>query len=219
MSDEEFGQAVENANGRVSIGFKDAGAVEGVDATGRSLMSRESASAAVASLVAQGAKVRYQFQRQPAVLVTIDREMAVRLRKDANVDYVEPESFMKLASQVTPWGVTATGATSAYFTGKDCLVPTPLAGNIKSKTVGGCLVNMEGIMFCYGIGERGGFATVPTKVATEIRFVDIAGVTNTCALTAEDDAWCWGPNEYGINGPTATSAIALVPVKVEFPPL
>jgi alpha-tubulin suppressor-like RCC1 family protein len=162
------------------------------------------------------------------------------------------------------------------FTGNDCLAPTPLAGNIKSKTVGGCLVKVDGVMFCYGIGERGelgdgrygvgvyavepvpvssdvrfkkasnlcalsvdgspycwgnnafgqlgigergGFATVPTKVATDIRFVDIAGVTNTCALTAEDDVWCWGPNEYGTNGPTATGAFALVPVRVEFPPL
>jgi hypothetical protein len=114
MDDEAFGLAVERAKGRVSIGFKNVGAVEGVDATGRRLMSKESATAAVASIVAQGAKVRYQFQGQPAVLATIDREMAVRLRKDANVDYVEPETFMSLSSQVTPWGITATGAPSAW---------------------------------------------------------------------------------------------------------
>ncbi len=114
MSDVDFARAVDSARGRVSIGFKEPNRLQGVDDHGRSLVSDEAARQMTDSLERAGVRIRYRFQGQPTVLAVMDGERAAALRRNSRVDYVEPETFATVSSQVTPIGITGVGAPSGW---------------------------------------------------------------------------------------------------------
>lgn len=96
-----------------------------------------------------------------------------------------------------------------------------------------CGLEVDGTAYCWGnnfagqvgIGEHGsaggiGIATEPTRVLTNERFIDIAsGSGHTCALTKEEEVWCWGTNDSNQLGQPSAGAVSDVPVLVELPPL
>jgi alpha-tubulin suppressor-like RCC1 family protein len=104
--------------------------------------------------------------------------------------------------------------------------------NFSSITTGGhiCGLDGAGVAFCWGnnfggqlgIGESGSpsFREAPTPVLTALTFEEIASEGNhTCALTADEQVWCWGSNSSGQLGPGFPNSISNVPVRVHLPPL
>ena len=86
--------SVRAANGRVFIGFKEAGQVRGVDPQGRVLVSTETVFRMTSYLRDQGITIEIQYSL-PAVVghipLTNDLTTVVRqLRSNPNIDYVEP---------------------------------------------------------------------------------------------------------------------------------
>lgn len=88
-----------------------------------------------------------------------------------------------------------------------------------------CGLTAAGAAWCWGGGNEGGKAgflgngtilksTTPVKVASDSVFRDISiGLSNTCALTAAGQAWCWGRNTRGELGDSSQSPRA-APVRV-----
>jgi subtilisin family serine protease len=114
MGDTEFARAVDSVGGRIAIGLKESSALQGVDDQGRSLASASTVVRAIEGLERMGVRVSYRFRTQPAVLATASGDLAARLRRENNIDFVEPDAFGTLSSQVTPIGVTMTTAPSGW---------------------------------------------------------------------------------------------------------
>jgi subtilisin len=114
MSDAEFANEVEKLNGRVTIGFKDVNARQGVDDMGRSLVTRNQVRSAIDALKAIGVGVRYEFKRLPSIAATVSGELAASLRRHPLVDFVEPAIAGEPQSQVVPWGLTKIGAPASW---------------------------------------------------------------------------------------------------------
>ncbi len=98
-----------------------------------------------------------------------------------------------------------------WYEGHPCRTPTPLAGDVRFTAVshGRCGLGTDQRIYCWGdgvygqlgTGQWGIFATPPVPAATELRFRELAASTlNTCGLTLEHEAWCWGLNTYGQTG-------------------
>jgi alpha-tubulin suppressor-like RCC1 family protein len=96
-----------------------------------------------------------------------------------------------------------------------------------------CGIDLVGKAYCWGnnfvgqlgIGEHGsgggvGLRAEPTPVLTQERFVSIASKdAHTCALTAGEQVWCWGSNNFGQLGPGTPGHLSNIPVLVQLPPL
>jgi hypothetical protein len=71
-----------------------------------------------------------------------------------------------------------------------------------------------------GTGSAGASISLPTPVATAVRFTQISaegrdGLDNyTCGVTAQGEAWCWGDNSWGKLG-NGTQVNSAVPVRVQ----
>lgn len=89
-----------------------------------------------------------------------------------------------------------------------------------------CGLTAAGAAWCWGGGNEGGNAgflgngtilksTTPVKVVSDSVFREIAiGLSNTCALTASGQAWCWGRNTRGeLGDSTQTPRASPVPVR------
>jgi subtilisin family serine protease len=116
MSDAELESAIEEAQGRVMIGFKDAYRTDGVDNSGRVLASATAKVAGLALLREANATVNYEFQRMPAVVATVDARSVSDIRHHPNVDYLEPASAGTLHSQTVPWNISRIGADEVWTT-------------------------------------------------------------------------------------------------------
>lgn len=114
MNDSEFSQAVERAGGFVMIGLKGAGQQEGVDNTGRALATLEELRPVLGTLRALGVQIRREFAKVPAIAAHVSPALAVALRGNPFVDYVEPAYGGRPATQSTPWGVTRVGAAASW---------------------------------------------------------------------------------------------------------
>lgn len=85
------------------------------------------------------------------------------------------------------------------------------------RRMGSVVVAMLSAAGCGGAAGGGGGAlavgdltdtTVPTAVATSLRFTDLAvGLHHACGLTTAGIVYCWGSNEYGQLGSTAPMAL------------
>jgi alpha-tubulin suppressor-like RCC1 family protein len=133
------------------------------------------------------------------------------------------------------WGLNGEGAVG---TGRPASTteptPAPVAGGltltqVAAGRVHSCGLAPNGAAWCWGsndIGELGdGTGTprlVPTPVAGSQAFTAISSRRgsedlndqNTCALTADGAAWCWGGNSGGALGNGSASANSFAPVAV-----
>lgn len=103
----------------------------------------------------------------------------------------------------------------------DKKVATPVSGGLSfsSITVGAnhtCAIGTNKQTYCWGRNDRAqlgfnssgsrkpnevGELLVPTALVTDLKFSSVsAGMFNTCALTSEGKAYCWGINASGANG-------------------
>lgn len=105
--------------------------------------------------------------------------------------------------------------------GVHAIEPVPVKGGIRFSAISGrCGLDSSGRAYCWGnnfggqlgLGFRGGLYAEPTPVLTDERFVEIDSHLATCARTANDDVWCWGPLH-------APFGITPTPFRVEIPDL
>ena len=125
---QDLAARLQDTQGRVIIGFKDATLPRGVSPEGVRLISPSAQRAAAADLRARGIDVTREFTIIPAVAARVDEAEVAALLGDPRVDYVEPDylnephAFHAIPShgtpqaQVVPWGITRIGAPSAWAT-------------------------------------------------------------------------------------------------------
>jgi hypothetical protein len=166
------------------------------------------------SLGALGTGVAPSSVPQPVAVSTSAR--FVELSADVNV------CGRTVANTVLCWGILGgtldPGSIPRYpgdcsteyyprWMGDGCRTPTPLAGNppFTSLSHGRCGVTEAHRVYCWGSGSHGRVGTgivgshafAPVSPSTEQRFREVAsGGGYTCALTLDDELWCWGPG-YG----------------------
>ena len=109
LTDEELIRTVQDARGRVMIGFKPAAAARTSETGVVPGISRASAFEARSIVEAMGAEVNMSFRYTSAVSATIDPRIAPDIRRLPQVDYIEP-SFSATLAQATPpqdtsWGL------------------------------------------------------------------------------------------------------------------
>lgn len=94
-ADAQLWAAIVQVDGLVSIGFKEANAPRGVDATGRNITSEATAHAMKRLLLSRGMTFSWQASRQAAVAgrLPLDLALVAELRRHPNIDYLEPYSF------------------------------------------------------------------------------------------------------------------------------
>jgi alpha-tubulin suppressor-like RCC1 family protein len=101
----------------------------------------------------------------------------------------------------------------------DRSTPTPLAGNLTFVRISAghahsCGVTSNGAAYCWGDDSRGQLgngvegstrSAVPVRVSYDGMFQQIyAGYYQSCALTSDGEAYCWGGGESGQNGDSTT---------------
>jgi subtilisin family serine protease len=115
LSDAQLANAVSDAKGQVFIGIKEAGATDGVDPFGRSLVSAATLAGVKETLQTLGVKFNYEFKTLPAVVATVPPTLVASLRALQNVDYVEPVvTSGGFSAQDTTWNVTQVQAPTAW---------------------------------------------------------------------------------------------------------
>lgn len=84
---------ISNANGKVSIGFKETGSGYGVDPQGRNVTSDETVATMRQLILSRGVEVSYDFKFIPAVIgrIPLSPALVAELRRHPNVDYLEPD--------------------------------------------------------------------------------------------------------------------------------
>ncbi len=110
--------------------------------------------------------------------------------------------------------------------------PTPVAGPLRFRSISAgqeftCAVTTDGVPYCWGsnatgvlgdsVGERCGDVNPvpcfprPVRIATDVRFVDIAtGEGHACARTRQGAVYCWGSNSHGqVGAPRSAGAKAV----------
>jgi alpha-tubulin suppressor-like RCC1 family protein len=116
-------------------------------------------------------------------------------------------------------GITTSGALYCWALDTFGAAPHPQAvagGPFSTVSVGfnaTCAIAESGQAFCWGQNTSGQLgtgnteaATVPTPVATDLRFQDIATRGgHTCAIAIDGTAYCWGNNQLGQLGTGSVS--------------
>ena len=127
------------------------------------------------------------------------------------------------------WGTGRKGETGSDVYFHQSSVPLAVAGNLRFKEVSvgwehACGLTPEGVAYCWGrnfegqlgIGELYGVMFTPVLVKTDLRFKQLqAAGTNTCGLTHEGHAYCWGDKNY--LGATSFTEHQPSPVRVQIP--
>lgn len=114
MGDAELADSVEAAGGRVFIGFKEPGAVGGVDDRGQVLVSPPTAAAGMDSLRGLGVDIVRELIFLPAVVAVIEPEMVPVLRRIPLIDQLEPILPGEWVAQTTTWNVEQVDAPDAW---------------------------------------------------------------------------------------------------------
>jgi len=124
------------------------------------------------------------------------------------------------------WGENSTG-NLGDGTDVQRPIPTPVVGGLSfvSITAGNeytCALTAAGDTYCWGGNRNGelglGFTSPrilsPSRIMTSVRFTSIhSGLLHVCALTATQEAYCWGWNQWrqlGRTGPTVGESPGLV---------
>lgn len=142
----------------------------------------------------------------------------------------ESACVLRADSSLWCWGYGGSGALGTG-TLANSLVPVRV-GTADRVSLGGtaftaCLLDVNGVMSCFGDNSKGQTATglTDTNVTTPTpaRLVTVASVTtganNGCALTADGALWCWGENDSGQlgQGPGSAGTAHPLPVRVAVP--
>lgn len=110
-----------------------------------------------------------------------------------------------------------------WYSGHQCLVPTPLATTLKFVEVAGdnCGITAAGAAYCwgdgyfgqFGDGRTGVYSVPPVAVSGGIQFGHLAsGGSHVCGLDLAGKAFCWGNNfvgQLGIGEPNPAAGIGL----------
>lgn len=105
MTETELAAKIAEAGGEVFIGFKEAGAVGGVDDSGRVLASAATIANAKAVLQSLGINITIDFDTMPMVVARMPAAVLVHLRQNPLVEYVEPIFPGTYNVQQTTWNI------------------------------------------------------------------------------------------------------------------
>lgn len=108
-----------------------------------------------------------------------------------------------------------------YYSGRDCLFPTPVASTMQFVDVGGCFLDATGDAYCVGDGfygelgdgrsGAGVYAITPAKVIGGVKFRDLSA---RCGIDTAGHAYCWGNNAFGQLGIGVTGGLRSQPTAV-----
>jgi hypothetical protein len=126
------------------------------------------------------------------------------------------------------WGSNGSGTLGLAGFGERG-VPTRVQSTLDFKAVAAgashtCALTTDGEAYCWGDASQGKLGTgesdgtsvsEPARVATDLRFTAIDVDRRSCALTADGEAWCWGPNDDGALGDGSQDEFANTPSRVE----
>ncbi len=130
------------------------------------------------------------------------------------------------------WGSNRSGQLGTGTAGGQSLMPVPVEGltGVESITCGAdhtCAVTTNGELYCWGAntsgqignGNAGGNEPTPTlvDVASATIVSASAGGAHSCAVTSDDDLYCWGDNRAGQLGLGNTSLGEETPQPVPSP--
>jgi hypothetical protein len=92
LSTQELAALIQDANGRVFVGYKETNATSGVDGKGNNMTSDSTVQHMTALLLQHGAMIEWSYELIPAVVAHIPTDVAflTMLRDHPNVEYVEP---------------------------------------------------------------------------------------------------------------------------------
>jgi alpha-tubulin suppressor-like RCC1 family protein len=148
---------------------------------------------------------------------TRDRSMPTAVSSDIRfaslIAYGDHTCGLSLVGDVYCWGLNSTGQSGGGTT-ENRLRPGPvsLPAPVAILDVGwyhACALLEDGRAFCWGdnsggalgIGVADSLRTSPVQVIGDHDWVKIeTGYMQTCGLTTDGEAYCWGPNVYGENG-------------------
>lgn len=114
MSDSALAVKVDEAGGRVFVGFKDPTALEGVNDSGRVLVTPASVLAGKAHLRSLGAVFEIEFVDMPSVVTRIPGRLVPELRHNPLIEYIEPIFPFQSHAQTITWNVQRVQAPSAW---------------------------------------------------------------------------------------------------------
>lgn len=114
MSDAELAAKIDEAKGRVFVGFKDAFAAAGVEEFGLVLASDSAVAAGKALLRALGITITFEFIKTPAVVAHMPSALLGQLRRHPLIEYVEPIFPGVRHAQTTTWNVQRVSAPQAW---------------------------------------------------------------------------------------------------------
>lgn len=117
MADRELAAAVSQRGGRVIIGVREPGSMEGVTQRGQVLASRQTVQATEKALRVAGLKIERVFDGLPIIVARLSVASAERiraLRAMPQIDYVEPDVLGGVSSEFVPWNIVRVQGPSAW---------------------------------------------------------------------------------------------------------
>lgn len=115
MTDADLTRAVERADGRVFIGFKEVGTRGGVDNLGRVLISADAVRSAKRYLRSLDVAILWEPRTtMPQIVAKVPPALVTALRAHPSIDYIEPIFPGTYDQQVVPWGIQRVQAPAAW---------------------------------------------------------------------------------------------------------
>jgi subtilisin family serine protease len=110
MSDAELIAATDSAHGRVFIGFKDTGTLDGVTRWGRVVASDEAVRNGKQLVIQLGGLIEREYTGFPVIVARIHSDLIPVLRRHDMIDYLEPIFPGVVSAQDTTWNVKRVNA-------------------------------------------------------------------------------------------------------------
>ena len=140
-------------------------------------------------------------------LIEVPRPVATVTVTPSNVSLERGDTLRLAATLRAADGASLAGRSVTWRSSNDAVATVSSSGLITAVSAGGPIT-----VTAESEGQRG---TATLTVTRTIRFERLfTGAFNSCALTEDGEAWCWGANEYCETGVAPCSAVVSSPARV-----